>query len=153
MDATETLGVQAHPGGMLVDRPELTVGLVRATSSPTGLEVELIARRPPDRRTAAQRQDDIRNGRDVPAVAARRLLPAYDEGMDLRFAHLDEHGRARWSYPKRMSSHAGASDGQSLRVLYQLPPVFDTGSFVLAWPEIGFPETVVHLSLTATRSN
>lgn len=150
MGVTETLGVPAHPGGMLVERPELTVGLVRVTSSPAGLEVELIARRPPDRRTATQRQADIRNGRDVPTIAAGHLLPAFDEGMDLRFATLDEHGRARWWYPTRLASYTGGSDGrfgQSLRAVYQLPPLFDTGSFVLAWPEIGFPETVVHLTL------
>jgi hypothetical protein len=34
MDAAETLGVPAHPGGLLVDRPELTVGLLRATFHP-----------------------------------------------------------------------------------------------------------------------
>jgi hypothetical protein len=150
MDAIETLGVPAHPGGILVERPELTVGLVRATSSPTGLEVELMARRPPDRRTALQRQADIRAGRDVPAVVARHLLPAYDEGRELRFARLDEHGRAHWSYPAQLFSDSGFSDGRagpSLRVCYQLPPVFDAGSFVLAWPEIGFPEKVVHLAL------
>jgi hypothetical protein len=150
VDFTETLGVPAHPGGLLVERPELTVGLVRATSSLTGLEVELIARRPPDRRTGPERQADIRAGRDVPAVAARRLLPAYDEGMDLRFARLDEHGHAQWAFPLSSASDTGFSDGRSgpsLRTLYQLPPVFGAGSFVLAWPEIGFPETVLHLTL------
>src|SRR4051812_26400889 len=132
-DAAETLGVPAHPGGMLVERPELTVGLVRATSSPAALEIELIARRPPDRRAG------------IRAPAAPHLLPAYDEGMDLRLAGLDENGRAHWSYPTQSSSESGVRF--HLRALFRLPPVFDAGSFVLAWPEIGFPETVVRLPL------
>src|SRR4029453_8642152 len=52
----ETLGVLAHHGGLVVERPELTVGVVRAVSRPTGLELELLARRPLDRRSASERQ-------------------------------------------------------------------------------------------------
>jgi hypothetical protein len=150
MDVSETLGVLAHPGGMLVERPELTVGLLRATAGPAALEIELVARRPPDRRTALERQADIRAGRDGVTAAERRLLPDNDEGMELRFAQLDDDGRARWAYPIQSASSSGWSDGRagpSLRALYQLPPVFGAGSFVLAWPEIGFPETVIRLAL------
>lgn len=150
MDGRETLGVPAHPGGMLVERPELTVGLVRATSRPSGLEVELLARRPPDRRSAWERQADIRYGRDAVAAAARHLLPEADEGMELRFARIDDHGRVHWSHPERLSTGTGepaGPTGPTRRALYRLPPMFGAGSFVLAWPEIGFPETVVHLAL------
>jgi hypothetical protein len=134
MTGDEMLGVVAHPGGLLVERPELTVGLVRATASTAALEVELLARRPPDPRPA-----DVR--------APRHLLPAYDEGMDLRLGRLDENGRAQWYYPWESSSDSGVERGPSLRVCYRLGPLFDAASFVLAWPEIGFPETVVHLQL------
>ncbi|GIE76983.1 hypothetical protein Aph02nite_29330 [Actinoplanes philippinensis] len=75
-----TLGVLAHRGGLIAERPELTVGVLRAVSRPTGLELELVARRPLDRRSAGERQADIRAGRRGPAPAPRRLLPPYDEG-------------------------------------------------------------------------
>ena len=146
MDPADVLGVLAHPGGVLVDRPELTVGVLQATSSTVGFEIELVARRPLDPRTAEQRQADIRAG-----VATRRLLPAYDEGLDLRFGWLDAAGGARWSYPSRSNSDSGApvrgEGGPSLRAQHLLPPLFDAASFILAWPEIGFPETVVRLAL------
>jgi hypothetical protein len=144
----ETLGAVAHPGGLLVDRPELIVGVVRAVSRLVGLEVELLARRPLDRRTALQRQADIRAAR---TATARRPTPAYDEGVELRFGWLDAAGRAHWVYPSASFSSGGdAPDGMygpSLRVVFHLPPLFDAASVVLAWPEIGFPETVVRLSL------
>jgi hypothetical protein len=151
MDPAETIGVLAHPGGVLVDRPELTVGVVRATSHPTGLDIELLARRPPDERSADQRQADIRGRRDAPPIAERHLLPAYDEGLDLRFGLLDEAGHAHWTYSSGSISDSGGpafgGRGPALRVLFRLQPLFDAASFVLAWPEIGFPETVVHLTL------
>jgi len=142
----ETLGVLAHRGGLLVERPELSVGVVRAVSRPSGLEVELLARRPPDGRSATERQADIRAGRGVVRAAQRRLLPAFDEGMDLRAGWLDDDGRPHWEYGSRSSSSgdaAGGGRGPSLRTVLALPPLFDRVSMVLAWPEIGFPETVV----------
>ena len=42
---TQSLGAVAYPGGVLVCRPELTVGVVHAVSRPSALEVELLARR------------------------------------------------------------------------------------------------------------
>lgn len=146
----ETLGVLAHRGGLVVERPELSVGVVRAVSRSTGLELELIARRPLDRRGAKQRQADIRAGRGVPASAPRRLLPAFDEGTDLRVGWLDHDGRAHWEYGSHSSSSGDnyeGVNGPSLRTVLQFPPLFDHVSIVLAWPEIGFPETVVGFSL------
>lgn len=149
-DRDETLGVLAHPGGLVVDRPELTVGVVRAVSRPTGVELELLARRPLDRRDAAQRQADIRAGRGVPAPAPRHLLPAADEGVDLRVGWLDGDGRAHWEYGSVESSSGDPADGVRgpyTRTTVRFPPVFDRVSVVLAWPEIGFPETVLDLAL------
>jgi hypothetical protein len=146
----EMLGVLAHRGGLVVERPELRVGVVRAVSRPTGLELELVARRPLDRRDATERQADIRAGRGGPPIAPRRLLPPYDEGTDLRVGWLDHDGRAHWEYGSYSSSsgdHSEGVDGPSLRTVLQFPPLFDRVSLVLAWPEIGFPETVVGLSL------
>jgi hypothetical protein len=144
----ETLGVLAHHGGLIVQRPELTVGILLAISRPTGLELELMARRPLDRRTAAERQADTRAGSPP---SPRRLLPQYDEGLDLRVGRLDGDGRAHWEFATRSSSAsgdpAGGVHGPSLQMTVRLPPVFDTLSLVLAWPEIGFPETVVELPL------
>lgn len=152
MGPDDVVGVLAHPGGLLAARPELTVGVVRATSTPTGLQVELLARRPPDERSAVQRQADIRARRDTRiAPAPRRLLPEYDEGMNLRFGWLDGTGRAHWSYPSESSCSSGGpvdgGQGPSLRADFLLPPLFDRASWVLAWPEIGFPETVVTVTL------
>jgi hypothetical protein len=145
------LGVLAHPGGLIVERPELTVGVLRVISRPTGMEIELLARRPRDRRTALERQAVIRARRDGKPVAARRLLPQHDEGENLRFGWLDGDGRAHWSYPLHGSYDSGgtADDGwgPTLRAVYQIPPLFDGASFVLAWPEIGFPETVIRMDL------
>ncbi|MFD5829477.1 hypothetical protein [Lentzea sp. NPDC060358] len=143
MYTTEVLGVVAHPGGLLVRRPELTVGVVHAVSGLPGLEIELLARRPLGRSTA-----DARRG-DGPAVvpAPRRLLPQYDEGLDLRVGRLDETGRAHWQYPVSSRSRDGTAVAPSHRVTFRFPPVFDEMALVLAWPEIGFPETVVRLPL------
>ncbi|MEV0131782.1 hypothetical protein AB0H83_25390 [Dactylosporangium sp. NPDC050688] len=146
----ETLGVPAHPGGIVVDRPELRVGVVQAVSRPTGLELELIARQPLDRRSATERQADIRAGRPGPAPAPRRLLPQFDEGMDLRVGWLDSTGRTRWTFGSRSmrsGDHFGGTTGPSLRTVLRFPPLYDHASVVLAWPEIGFPETVLELDL------
>lgn len=134
MDPTESLGVVAHPGGLLVRRPELTVGVVRAVSGLSALEIELLARRPLDRRSAT--------------VAIRELLPAYDEGVDLRAGWLDHAGRAHWEFATSCSSSSGDHlVGPTCRAVFRLPPTFDQLSLVLAWPEIGFPETVVTMPL------
>lgn len=152
MNGDETLGALAHSGGLIVERPELTVGVLRAISRPDGLEIELLARRPRDHRTALQRQADIRARRDgSPAAAARHLLPQHDEGENLRFGWLDGDGRAHWAYPSHGSYDSGGTAeedwGPTLRSAYQIPPLFDEASFVLAWPEIGFPETVIRVAL------
>lgn len=152
MDTTETLGAVAHSGGLLVRRPELTVGVVRAVSRPSALEIELLARRPPDRRSAAERQQDLRDGPSSRETAApRRLLPAYDEGIDLRVGWLDHAGHAHWEFARSYSSNSGehslGTSGPSYRGVFWFPPTFDQMSLVLAWPEIGFPETVITLPL------
>ncbi|MBU2665617.1 hypothetical protein KOI35_19075 [Actinoplanes bogorensis] len=113
----QTLGVPAHPGGLLVDDPALTVGVVQMTSRNDGLEIDLVARR----------------GQPAPP-AERRLLPAYDEGVDLRVGWLDANGRAHWEYGSI------ADDGSTHRTRVVLPAQFDRLDLVLAWPEIGFPE-------------
>ncbi|MGW6441666.1 hypothetical protein [Lentzea sp. NPDC055074] len=151
MDTTEFLGAVAHPGGLLVRRPELTVGVVRAVSRPSGLEIELLARRPLDRRSATERQRDIREGLAPPPVAPRRLLPAWDEGEDLRVGRVGPDGRAHWEFAVSGSASGGdyflGEDGPSSRAAFRFPATFDEMSLVLAWPEIGFPETVVTLPL------
>ena len=150
MSDVETLGVLAHRGGFVVRRPELSVGVVQMVSRPSGLEVDLLARRPLDRRSATDRQRDIRAGIGVPAPAPRRLLPPFDEGLDLRVGWLDADRRAHWEYGSLSSSsgdHFGGEIGPSLRTVLDFPPLFDQVSIVLAWPEIGFPETVVSLPL------
>lgn len=147
---SETLGVLAHRGGLVVERPELSVGVVRAVSRPRGLEVELLARRPLDRRSATERQADIRAGRGVAPASPRRLLPRFDEGTDLRVGWLDHDGQPHWEFGSLSSNSgdaAGGTLGPSLRTVLDLPPLFDHVSLVLAWPEIGFPETVVGLTL------
>jgi len=150
MSMAETLGVLAHHGGLVVEEPALSVGIVRAVSRPTGLELEVLARRPLDRRSGPERQADIRAGRAGPSIAPRRLLPPFDEGIDLRVGWLDHDGRAHWEFGSRSSSsgdHFGGTNGPSLHTTLRLPPLFDHASVVLAWPEIGFPETMVDLSL------
>ncbi|MET8765057.1 hypothetical protein [Lentzea sp. NPDC004782] len=149
---TGTLGAVAHSGGLLVRRPELTVGVVRAVSGLSALEIELLARRPLDRRDATERQRDIREGLSLqPAAAPRRLLPAWDEGVDLRAGRLDHAGHAHWEYATFCSSSSGdyhlGTSGPTYRALFRFPPAFDRMSLVLAWPEIGFPETVITVPL------
>lgn len=135
----ETLGVLAHRGGLVVERPELRVGVVRAVCRPNGLELELLARSPLDRRGRA--------GNAAPPRAPRRLLPQYDEGIDLRVGWLDRDGRAHWEFGSLSSGSGDHFGGTQLRTLLQFPPLFDHVSVVLAWPEIGFPETIVELRL------
>jgi hypothetical protein len=150
VDTTETLGAVAHPGGLLVRRPELTVGVVRAVSGLSALEIELLTRRPLDRRSATERQQDIREGL-TSAPAPRRLLPAYDEGIDLRVGRLDHAGHAHWEFATSCSASSGdhflGASGPSYRAVFRFPPAFDQMSLVLAWPEIGFPETVITMPL------
>jgi hypothetical protein len=108
------------------------------------------SRRPLDRRSASQRQADIRGRRAAPSIAARRLLPPFDEGIDLRVGWLDHDGRAHWEFGLWSSSsgdHFEGTNGPRLHTVVGLPPLFDHASVVLAWPEIGFAETVVELSL------
>jgi hypothetical protein len=131
MEPIEVLGAVAHPGGMLVRRPELTVGVVRAVSRPSGLALELLARTP----------------QEGAAPAPRRLLPAYDEGMNLRVGSLDQGGRARWEYTASSSGTTRPGVATTYRGVYVLPPLFGEMALVLAWPEIGFPETVIRLPL------
>lgn len=152
MDQDLTLGVLAHRGGPLVRRPELAVGVVQAVSRPSGLSLEVIARRPLDRRDATQRQRDIQLRRGEQArVAPRRLLPDHDDGENLRLAWLDQTGRAHWEYSSTSSSSSGddhtGSDGPSWRSTYVLPPMYDQLSLVLAWPEIDFEETPITIPL------
>jgi hypothetical protein len=152
VDTSETLGVVAHPGGLLVRRPELAVGVVRAVSGLSALEVELLARRPLDPRSPTERQQDRRVGRaSEPGVASRRLLPAFDEGIDLRVGWLDHAGGAHWEFATSSSSDGGdhflGTSGPRYRAVFRLPPTFDRISLVLAWPEIGFPETVITMPL------
>ncbi|WP_033438971.1 hypothetical protein [Saccharothrix sp. NRRL B-16314] len=147
-DIEQVLGAVAHPGGFLVRRPELSVGVVRAVSRVSGLEIELLARRPLDRRNATERR---RATRKAGAIAPRTLLPAVDEGIDLRLGLLDQAGRAHWRYPDSLATnsgeHAGGESGPTHRSVFQLPPAFDEVTLVLAWPEIGFPESVVTVPL------
>jgi len=150
MEPDLTLGVVAHHGGLLVRRPELSVGVVQAMSRPSGLTLDVIARRPLDRRDAKQRQRDIRSVRDEPVrVAPRLLLPDFDEGRELRLGWI-EAGHAHWAYGDTASwsgdDHTG-SDGPGWRHTCLLPPMFEQLSLVLAWPEIGFDETVVTVEL------
>ncbi|MEO6082637.1 MAG: hypothetical protein ABIQ18_05980 [Umezawaea sp.] len=135
----ETVGVLAHRGGLLVDRPDVTIGVVRAVSRLDGLEIELISRVPRDR--------IVPSGPASPR-APRRLLPAYDEGVDLRLGWLDGDGRVHWEYLVRSSSHAHhQTPYRRFHSGFVLPPMFDQVSLVLAWPEIWFPETVITLPL------
>jgi hypothetical protein len=152
VDTTETLGAAAHSGGLLVRRPELTVGVVRMVSGLSALEIELLTRRPLDPRSATERQQDIHHGlSSQPAVASRRLLPAYDEGIDLRVGWLDHTGHTHWEFATSYSSsdgdHFRGTSGPTTRAVIRLPPTFDQISLVLAWPEIGFPETVLTMPL------
>ncbi|MFD7655957.1 hypothetical protein ACFV4N_18440 [Actinosynnema sp. NPDC059797] len=146
----EVLGVPAHPGGLVVRRPELSIGVVRLVSRPSGLEVDVLARQPSDRRDATRRQREVRGGHAV-APAPRVLLPDPDEGLELRLGVLDDSGRAHWAYPVRESSRTGdrhtGGFGPEHHRTFLLPPAFGEVSLVFAWPEIGFPEAVVTLPL------
>lgn len=147
MAMDETLGVPAHRGGLVVRRPELSVGIVGAFARPDGLEVDLLARRPLDARSAAERQAAIRAGLDAVQPAPRRLLPPYDEGLDLRVGWVDPAGRAHWEFGSRSTSDGDRIHGMTVRTRLHLPPMYDHASLLLAWPEIGFPEAVVDLPL------
>ncbi|MDI5982156.1 hypothetical protein [Amycolatopsis magusensis] len=101
---------------------------------------------------AVERQRDIRAGRSRrPVAAPRRLLPVHDEGIDLRVRWLDHAGYARWEFATSHSSSEGdhvlGVSGPAHRAVFRLPPAFDRLSLVLAWREIGFPETVISLPL------
>lgn len=145
--AVDSLGALAHHGGLLVDRPELTVGLLTAISRTSGLEIELVARQPLDRRDTEQRKREMRQ-RVEPAP--RRLLPRFDEGEDLRVGRL-AGDRVDWLFANQASTSSGdhheGTFGPSVQATLLLPATYDTVDLVFAWPEIGFTETVVTLAL------
>lgn len=66
---------------------------------------------------------------------------------------LDSDRHVRWEYPHSSESSSGGSadDGPSpsLRATFMLPPLFEAMTLLLAWPEIGFPETSIELALPA----
>lgn len=143
------LGAVAHRGGVIVDHETLRVGVVQMVSRTSGLQITVVARRPADRRSTAERQAAIRAG-EVTPIASRVLLPSTDEGMELRLGWLDSHHHARWEYPHSSESSSGGAEGQegpSLRATFVLPPLSEAMTLLLAWPEIGFPETSIELPL------
>ncbi|MEV4346768.1 hypothetical protein AB0J83_20110 [Actinoplanes sp. NPDC049596] len=147
MVVSETLGVVAHPGGLLVERPELSIGVSMIVSRPTGLEIRLVARHPSEPgevRPCLDEWGDLRPGANGVPPAPRVLLPAYDEGMHLRVGWLDAAGRAHWVYG---STSVYSGRYVEVRTTVELPPTFDHLSLVLAWPEIGFTEAVIALAL------
>lgn len=138
--AYEMLGVLVHPGALAVRTEAVAVGVRRVVARGRRLEVHMAARRRPDRRTALQRQADIRAGRGRVEPAPRRLLPDRDEGMDLRLGWLTGADHADWAFPQQWS------DGESYEAVYEVPA---GGDLVLAWPELGVPETVVAVQVPA----
>lgn len=150
MQVWETLGCVAHRGGVVVSSAVLSVGVVQAVARVSGLQLELVARRTLDDHSATQRQADIRSG-VVVSVAPRVLLPAHDEGEGLRVGWLEAPGRARWAHPTATVADsgdpAGGLDGPTAQLTYVLPPLFGGVELVMAWPEIGFAEQVVPMTL------
>lgn len=71
--------------------------------------------------------------------------------MELRLGWLDSERHARWEYPHNSESDSGGTaqdgPGPSLRATFLLPPLFEAMTLLLAWPEIGFPETSIELAL------
>ena len=150
MGFAQVLGTVAHRGGVIVEHETLRVGVVQMVSRTSGLQITVVARRPVDRRSTAERQAAIRAG-DVTSGAVRRLLPSPDEGQELRLGWLDSDRRARWAYPHSSEGDSGGpaeyGPGPSLRATFVLPPLFEVMTLLLAWPEIGFPETSIELAL------
>ncbi|MBY8848371.1 hypothetical protein [Saccharothrix longispora] len=136
-----TLGVPAHRGGVLVRHPGATTSLLGAVSRTSGLDVDLLVRRPPDRRTALERQRDVRERRGDTPVGD---TPVTD---GLRVGWLDGD-RVRPAHPVAWSSGSGDREvGPHHRARYRLPPVFDEVRLVIAWPTLDIPDTEVTLSL------
>lgn len=155
MDPTQELGAVAHRGGVIVEHETLRVGIAQLVSRTSGLQISMVAQRPADRRGTAERQAAIRAGDEV-VTSPRRLLPAADEGMELRLGWLDSGGRAQWAYPQSSMADsggpAGDAPGPTLRATFLLPPLFGSMTLLLAWPEIGFPETSIELALPDART-
>ena len=124
-------------------------GVSHLVSRTSGLQISVLARRPAGRRSAVQRQAAVLAEGGAPR-ASRRLLPSPDEGMELPLGWLDSDRHARWEYPHSSQSSSGGSaddgPGPSLRATFMLPPPFEAMTLLLAWPEIGFPETLIELA-------
>ncbi|MGM1062696.1 hypothetical protein [Saccharothrix sp. Mg75] len=146
MEEFATLGVPAHRGGVLVRWPGASVGLVSAVSRTSGLVLELLARQPLDRRTALERQRDIRERRGGPAT---RVPPGDDDA--LRVGWRDGDGRAHRVRESVWTTDSGDDHdgefGPSRRAAYWLPPVHDRLDLVLGWPSLGLPDTAVAFPL------
>jgi len=146
----DMLGLMAHRGGLVAVDPTLTIGVVQIVARTSGLQVEVIARRPLGR-GAEERRETIRAMVAAAVPAVRQLLPDHDEGTDLRLGWLDSSGCPHWEYPFHSSGDSGdAADGQfgpSTQSTYLLPPQYETSTLVFAWPGIGFPETTVTVPL------
>lgn len=149
----QILGAVAHRGGIIVEHETLRVGIAQMVSRTSGLQITVVAQRPADRRSTLERQAAIRAG-DAVARAPRLLLPSAEEGMELRLGWLEFDGRAQWAYPQSSRGDSGGSAGEApgprLRATFELPPLFGSMTLLLAWPEIGFPETSIELALPDT---
>lgn len=136
-----TLGVPAHRGGVLVRHPGVTISLLGAVSRTSGLDVDLLVRRAPDRRTALERQRDVREGRGDTPVGDAPVAGG------LRVGWLDGD-RVRPAHPVAWSSESGDREvGPHHRARYRLPPVFDEVRLVIAWTAFDIPDTEVTLPL------
>lgn len=130
-EPVEVLGAVAHPGGLLVRHPEVSIGVVRAAARSSGLTLDLIARTPRD-----------------PNGAPRPDLTGPGEWAWHRVGWLDSGGQVHWQH--MISGEFGGMGGGDTvehRGLCVLPPLFGEVSLVFEWSEIGFPETVVPLVL------
>ncbi|MEO6082639.1 MAG: hypothetical protein ABIQ18_05990 [Umezawaea sp.] len=130
-EPVEVLGAVAHPGGLLVRHPEVSIGVVRAAARSSGLTLDLIARTPRDPNGAPQ------HSLTDPGDWGRQRIGWVDSGGQVRRQHMIN------------GSSGGLHGGDTVehRGLYVLPPLFGEVSFVFEWSEIGFPETVVPLVL------
>jgi hypothetical protein len=150
-----TLGIVVDSGRLIATAPPLAVTLVQAVARVNGLELELLAQRPLDLRSALERQADIRSGADRIEPAPRILLPAADEGRELRVGWIGDNGRANWVFARSSNSSSGSSRGWRFRGRFTVPIASgtststDTVTIALAWPEIGFPERTFDLQLPA----
>jgi hypothetical protein len=126
-----TLGVLAHRGGLLVRRPELTVGVVQLTAIGSALSIELFG---------------VATGPLADTLSARPFPPPpQGNGPSLAVAKEND---AFWISAHEGTSTRGGPRFDTVQEFITRRPDGDTLDLIVAWPQADLPNAWVRIPCT-----